>query len=109
MGILATSFEENSFFTLPPSFNPQINFCQGRPEGSSVFARYVIKCRSSGLITIKGNESFDLECFYLFICFYLFFSAQNLQSSLPVREIRLYVNAEDIHTCSFLSRISLES
>jgi len=39
-GIPTTSFEENSFFT-PFSFQPQINFRQGRPEGVNGF--YVLR------------------------------------------------------------------
>lgn len=52
-------------FSRPP-FNPEINSRQGRPEGSPVFACRVIKCGSSGLMTIKGNEwPFDLQCYQL--------------------------------------------
>lgn len=50
-----TSLGENSFFA-PSSFQPQINFRQGRPEGSTVFACCIIKCASSGLMTIKGKR-----------------------------------------------------
>lgn len=65
-------------FHAPSSFQPQINFRQGRPKGSSVFACCVIKCRSSGLMTIKGTNGRLIRnvTIFRFICL----AAQDLQS-----------------------------